>query len=230
MLFIFDMGGVVSGNVSTIPSMANRLGIGADDFFRLCGVPDGTPKEKLYDYGLLAAIQSGSINSTTFWDLFRQNAKALFPSNHAAASRIAIATRAENLWETCFKPEPMGKTIEIIATLKRNGHRVVCGTNTLDAHYAVHKKSGDYGIFDEVYASHFMGLIKPHREFWDRIIELEKADPAKTFFIDDNEQNVRGSILAGLKGILFTTAEGLAGELSPYLASPATVGQEAQYQ
>lgn len=218
MLFIFDMGGVVSGNVQTIPAMAERLGIGIDDFFRFCSVPEGTPRANLYDYGLLAAIQSGAINSSVFWDFFRKNAEALIPSNYAAGTHIAVITRSENLWETCFKPEPMSDTIDIIGRLKRKGHRVVCGTNTLDAHYAIHKAAGDYGVFDEVYASHFMGVIKPHREFWDRILKLENAAPESAVFIDDNKPNVDGAIEAGIaKSILFTSAESLERGFAEYL-------------
>eukprot|EP00825_Cyclidium_porcatum_P011037 TRINITY_DN15643_c0_g1_i1.p4 TRINITY_DN15643_c0_g1~~TRINITY_DN15643_c0_g1_i1.p4 ORF type:complete len:104 (-),score=12.57 TRINITY_DN15643_c0_g1_i1:788-1099(-) len=59
--------------------------------------------------------------------------------------------------------------------------------------------------------------VKPHREFWDRILETEKADPSTTFFIDDNQPNIEGSIDAGLRGILFTSADALGRELGEYL-------------
>lgn len=212
------MGGVVSGNVQTIPAMASRLKIGIEDFFRFCSVPDGTPRANLYDYGLLAAIQSGAINSSAFWDFFRKNAEALMPSDYAASAHIAVMTRSENLWETCFKPEPMSGTIDVIGRLKKKGHRVVCGTNTLDVHYAIHKAAGDYKVFDEVYASHFMGVIKPHREFWGKILELEKTDPDSAVFIDDNKPNVDGAIAAGIaKSVLFTSAESLERGFAEYL-------------
>ena len=218
MLFIFDMGGVVSGNVQTIPAMAAKLGISVDDFFRFCSVPDGTPHSSRYDYGLLAAIESGAINSLAFWDLFRKNAEALMPSDYAKSTRISVVTRSENLWETCFKPEPISGTIDVIGRLKRKGHRVVCGTNTLDAHYAIHKTGGDYDVFDKVYASHFMGVIKPHRQFWEKILELEKAVPDSAVFIDDNEPNVIGAIGAGIrKSVLFTSSENLERAFAEYL-------------
>jgi len=219
MLFIFDMGGVVSGNVQTIPMMANKLGISSEDFFRNCGVPDGTPRESRYDFGLLADIQAGKIASSTFWKRFRNNADNFIPDPYEGSRHIPKVIRDENLWETCFQPEPIRITVEIIQALKKNGHRVVCGTNTLDAHYAVHKKNGDYAIFDAVYASHLMGVIKPHREFWDRILKKENANPGDAVFIDDNEPNVAAAAKTGIRAIHFTTGDKLASELAGYLGT-----------
>ncbi len=222
MLFIFDMGGVVSGNVQTIPAMANKLGISIEDFFRNCGVPDGTPRESMYDFGILSDIQAGRIGSATFWKRFRNNADNFIPDPHEGSRHIPKVIRDENLWETCFQPELMPLTVEIIKTLKKNGHRVVCGTNTLDAHYAVHKKNGDYTVFDAVYASHLMGVIKPHREFWERILKKENAKPEDAIFIDDNEPNVIAAQETGIRALLFTSGEKLANELTEYLGTSSS--------
>ncbi len=220
MLFIFDMGGVVSRNVQTIPAMANKLGISVEDFFRNCAVPDGTPPEHRYDFGLLADIQAGRIASSTFWKRFRNNADNFIPDPYEGARHIPKVIRDENLWETCFQPEPNPGTIRIIKALRDNGHRVVCGTNTLDAHYAVHKKNGEYDVFDAVYASHLMGVIKPHREFWERILKKENAKSEDTIFIDDNEPNVTAARETGVRAVLFTSAEKLASEFAAFTDKP----------
>jgi haloacid dehalogenase superfamily, subfamily IA, variant 3 with third motif having DD or ED len=215
MLFIFDMGGVVSGNVQTIPAMAGRLCLTVPEFFRLCGVPGGPPPASSYDFGLLAEIQAGRINSDAFWKGFRRNAEEILPPGHPGGGTIPVTTRAENLWKTCFHPEPIGGTLELIGKLRRNGHRVVCGTNTLDAHYAAHRQFGDYRVFDAVYASHFMGVIKPDPAFWERILAEEGAVPGNTVFIDDNPQNVDAARRIGIRSILFTSPEQLERDLRP---------------
>ncbi len=197
--------------------MSRRLGISTADFFINCDVPEGTPRNALYDYGLLAAIQTGSVNSNGFWKRFRANADSRIADLHTGSRHIPKVILDENLWESCFNPEPIPETLSIIKQLKKGGHRVVCGTNTLDAHYDVHKRRGDYDIFDAVYASHRMGAIKPNREFWDIILKAEKAEASGAIFIDDNQANVDASAAIGLSSILFTSAESLAETLAPYL-------------
>lgn len=210
MLFIFDMGGVVSGNVQTIPAMAESLGLTSEEFFMLSGVPDGTPRNSLYDFGLLADIQSGRIGSAGFWEGFRTNADSLLPAGHKARKRIPEVLKSENPWASRFKPEPIRGTIELIRQLRAAGHRVVCGTNTLDAHYDAHEKAGDYSIFDKVYASHFLGVIKPDREFWKRILAEENEKSENAWFIDDNPPNVEAAAKLGFRTHQFTSPELLA--------------------
>ena len=142
MLFIFDMGGVVSRNVQTIPAMAQRLSLSIEEFFQCCRVPKSTEKHKLYDHGLLAELQSGTINSEIFWEDFLTTAKEILPKDHPAQSTIPLITKDENLWATCFKPSTITQTVSAIETLKKKEHRVVCGTNTLDAHYKIHNEIG----------------------------------------------------------------------------------------
>lgn len=213
MLFIFDMGGVVSGNVQTIPAMAESLGLTPDEFFTLSGVPDGTHRTALYDFGLLADIQAGRIGSGGFWKSFRENAVRLLPAGHPALKRIPAVLGAENPWASRFRPVPIPETVAIIRSLKAAGHRVVCGTNTLDAHYEAHDKAGDYAIFDKVYASHLMGVIKPHLEFWARILREEGEKAENAWFIDDNPPNVEAAAKLGLRTHCFTGAEALEREL-----------------
>lgn len=221
-LFIFDMGGVVSGNVSIIPDMAARLGLTCAEFYALCGVPEDERPESRYDHGLLADIQSGRSNSTIFWNGFRQNAEKTLGANHPGRNLVETVTRGENLWETCFAPTPIESTIALIAALRKNGYRVVCGTNTLDVHYAIHRRNGDYKIFDAVYASHFLGVIKPHHEFWDRIRAAEGAKKEDILFIDDNSPNVEAARAAGVPSVQYTGPESLEIALEPWLAQEAS--------
>lgn len=216
MLFIFDMGGVVSRNVQTIPAMAQRLSVSIEEFFLCCGVPQETKTHALYDHGLLAEIQSGVINSEIFWEKFRKTAKDSLPKEHPGQNPVSIVTKQENLWATCFKPELISQTVTLIETLKEKGHRVVCGTNTLDAHYEIHSKANDYEVFHKVYASHLMGVIKPDQAFWKMILKSEKTAPCETVFIDDNHPNVESAQALGLRSFLFTTPEVLIQDLSQW--------------
>ena len=212
MLFIFDMGGVVAGNVTTLPGMMDRLGLQTMEFLECCGVSAGVAAPSVFDHGLLADIQAGKIGSPGFWESFRANAARLLGAG-AALDRVEAVTRSENLWETCFHPELIPGTVALISDLKAKGHRVVCGTNTLDVHYWTHRSRGDYDGFDAVYASHQMGVIKPQGGFWAQILAVEGVEASEAVFIDDHPSNVEGARGQGIKSFLFTGPETLGDQL-----------------
>ncbi len=223
MLFIFDMGGVVSGNVHVIPAMAERLGIGENDFFAIAGSPETADEGDRYNHGLIARVQSGEIDSREFWRAFAESARTSLGADESA--RVAQVASRENLWASCFKPRPLRGTVKIIERLKEAGHRVVCGTNTLDAHYAIHLSSGDYRPFDRVYASHEMGVIKPNPAFWEKILAAEASPASEAIFVDDNGINVEAARKLGIESVLFVSSESLAAALGNFFRKPPLEGQ-----
>ncbi|MEU8105813.1 HAD family hydrolase [Nonomuraea muscovyensis] len=54
-----------------------------------------------------------------------------------------------------------------------------------------------------------IGLVKPDREIYDHLAAELGAHPADILFIDDRPENVEGARLAGMTGVLFTTAAAL---------------------
>jgi putative hydrolase of the HAD superfamily len=197
-LFIFDMGGVVVHNAAIIPAMAEQLGISEDDFFRGAGSDPHAGFTSPYHLGDIAAFMRGEIGSDQFWGNFRE--------------RTGLTVRGDP-WYDCFDPALNKGTVAIIAGLRAAGFRVVCGTNTLEAHYRKHGERGDYGVFDAVYASHLMGIIKPDPEFWLYILKKEQVKPAAAFFTDDLAENTEAAGKLGLAVHLFTGPEGLASAL-----------------
>lgn len=207
-LFIFDMGGVVTANVSCVPAMAARLGMDAEAFYRGAGSdPDASPASP-FNLGDLAELSKGSITPEVFWDRF--------------SGRTGISA-AGDLWGTFFRPEPIPGTYAAIDALKARGYRVVCGTNTLRAHYEHHRVQGHYGCFHAVYASHQMGVIKPDPEFWRRILDAEGCSPEDAFFIDDHPENVRAAASLGLGAHRFVDPAGLREALGPWLENKETL-------
>ncbi len=201
-LVVFDMGGVLAQDVSVISPMCAKLGVSEGDFLRYVSGMSGVPadRHKAYEEGLLAAMQMGWISSQEFWHLF--------------ASRSGIRAE-ENYWDTLFHPTLNEKTRLFAEKLKARGFPVVCGTNVLDVHYDRHVNEGHYSVFDRVYASHLMGIIKPLQDFWKYILDSEnrllRNGPALTFedmcFFDDNESNIAAASSLGVRAVLFRTAE-----------------------
>jgi putative hydrolase of the HAD superfamily len=208
-LFIFDMGGVVTANVQCIPDMAASLGMREADFFRGAGSdPDAATRAEAptspYNLGDVGALMRGAITPERFWAEFNR--------------RTGSAVRGD-LWRDFFRPLPDAGVYAAIEALKAAGFRVVCGTNSLDAHYKVHVEEGHYACFHEVYASHLMGLIKPAPAFWRRILDAEGCPAEEAFFIDDHKENVDAARALGLSVHLFKDAAGLRADLASWIGA-----------
>jgi putative hydrolase of the HAD superfamily len=188
-LFIFDVGGVVAANTSVVPQICDYLDIPQERFIELAG------------YESIKALQTGGMTEEDF------------------ALRLSSKIGKEvpsNIWSIFFNPVPIEGTIKIIEKLKTR-YRVVAGTNTIDPHYRIHKKRNDYGLFDEVYASHIMGLAKPDSEFYRHILYAENCTPEEAFFADDTLKNVLAARNLGIVSFHFTEPSALEERLKEYL-------------
>ena len=180
-LYIFDMGGVVSLDTDVFPEVYSYLHITEETFMSLAGEN-------------LDRLLNGNISTDVFWDRF--SVKYGKPVQ-------------EELFGKFFKPRLNHETVDIVSRLKEDS-RVVCGTNTFDPHYQCHLNSGDYDIFDAVYASNKIGYSKPDPHFFNHILEKEGFQPEQAFFIDDTERHVIAADTIGITAILFKNAETLA--------------------
>jgi putative hydrolase of the HAD superfamily len=200
-LFIFFLFGVVAQNTSIAGAIATHLGLSKREFLRGASSDHEDTHASSYNLIDIYAITQGKINSERFWGNFTQ--------------RTGIAVSGDP-WYDLFDPVFDKKTAAIIAQLKTNGYRVVCGTNTIEAHYRKHEERGDYSIFDAVYASHLMGIMKPDMAFWRFILTKENVPPSEALFIDDSEENINTAKKLGLTTHLFTDTEELAYNLGTY--------------
>ena len=173
-LYIFDMGGVVSLNTDVGEQIAERLEFDTGQLW-------GLMREEI------VSLMAGSITTEEFWRRF----------SWKSGRQVD-----EDLWALTFQPRSNREVIETIHALKTEA-RVVVGTNTIEPHYLVHSRNGDYDIFDRVYASHQIGLVKPDPAFYTHILDREDCAPAETVFVDDAEENVEAARKLGIHGLLF---------------------------
>lgn len=186
-LFIFDMGGVVANHTNVIPSIADFLKITEEQFFQFAGQN-------------WLNLLCGKINSQQFWKYF---------------SKRIYRNIETDLFEKFFHPTLNQEIVEIIKELKKK-HRIVCGTNTIEIHYQIHLKNGDYCFFDHVYASHLLGIAKPESRFYQYIIDKERVGLDKAIFIDDTLENVIAARKMGIKSIHFVDTYSLKNILANY--------------
>lgn len=221
MLFIFDMGGVVTTTFGAKNPMFERLGMSSEDFYTICNISD---------LNIWNLLQIGKISVMQFWTEFNKRVGSLqrelfdgiidVHEVYGLSSSLdleKVKTYDFDLFRFCFHPQLNRGTVEIIEKLKKNGHRVICGTNTIDSHWENHMERGDYSYFNQTYASNKIGFAKPDKNFWLTIIDYENYKPEETFFTDDREDNCQAAAECGINVHQFTTAQDLKKAWSKYL-------------
>lgn len=194
MLFIFDMGGVVTQNTPPEAKIARTLGISVEEF---------RAAQKLGEAeNLFSLLSRGKISEKEFWSEVGAN----------------IGKKIDaNLWQLFFHPKMNSDVKKIILSLRKKNHRVVCGTNTIESHWQCHIARGDYAIFDETYASQKIGFEKPDADFWKTILLSEEYSPSETFFTDDREKNVEAARALGIVSHQFENASALKKAIREFL-------------
>jgi putative hydrolase of the HAD superfamily len=69
-------------------------------------------------------------------------------------------------------------------------------------------------LFDVFFSSCWLGVRKPTRQIYERVLGMTQIDPTRCVFVDDREQNLAPARALGMKAILYTSAEQLARSLS----------------
>lgn len=185
MLFIFDMGGVVT-NTFKMDSIYQKLNISKNDFSEIC---------KKNNNDIWHKLETGFISVNQFWNEYNSRIQSIEKAKPAET----------DLFRLFFHPSKNLQTIELIKSLKKN-NRVVCGTNTIQSHWENHMERGDYAFFNQTYASNKIGCAKPDPHFFELILEAEETEAQNAFFTDDKEENVAAAASLGIHAELFTTA------------------------
>ena len=68
-------------------------------------------------------------------------------------------------------------------------------------------------IFPTFFTSCWLGVRKPTRHIYERVLGMTQADPARTVFIDDRLQNLAPADSLGVRTMHFTTAARLREDL-----------------
>ncbi len=97
-----------------------------------------------------------------------------------------------------FKPEFNTEIVELIKSLKKNGKKVVLGSNTFAPHTKKMKEMGLFGLFDEIYVSNEIHNYKPNPSFFRYILRNENTKAENAYFIDDLDENVASAASLGI--------------------------------
>ena len=181
---IFDFGGVI---LDIDPDLSRRR------FAEMLGIENA---RKLETEQLPQLYETGSISRSEFVARINKIAGTQLLDSEILAAWNAMLLN--------YKPA----RIEWIKRLHKT-HRLLLLSNTNDAHfeYFHNKLIAEYGVtfyqlFDHVYLSHEMGLLKPSHEIYEAVIAEQKLDLQRTLFIEDTARNVAGAQEVGLQTLL----------------------------
>jgi HAD superfamily hydrolase (TIGR01509 family) len=110
------------------------------------------------------------------------------------------------------------KVVRLIETLK-DYFGVACLTNTEKEIAGICRETGLYDYFHRVFLSIDLGMQKPDREIYDKVVDNLGCSSESIIFIDDKVENVQAAIEIGMIGFLFNTAEELRIALSDFCPS-----------
>lgn len=81
----------------------------------------------------------------------------------------------------------------------RDRYFIAClsNTNAIHWHRLIHEMGID-GMFDQHFASHLTGKLKPDRESFEHVLQSLNCDPTAILFLDDNEINVKAARSVGI--------------------------------
>lgn len=96
---------------------------------------------------------------------------------------------------------------EIIYRLHQAGFTVSLMSNTYDIHAKSNQLKGFYNIFDEVFLSNEIGILKPNLEKYKYVLKKLDTKPKKCIFIDDKIRNLVPARQLGIIVIKFESLD-----------------------
>lgn len=181
---IFDFGGVI---LDINPDLSRM------EFVKMFGMENAL---KLEASGLLMEYEKGFMDKAGFAENVRKITGTNYSDGEIVKAWCAMLLNYKDA------------RIEWIKRLRKT-HKLLMLSNTNDSHfeYFHNKLQAEYGVtfydlFNHVYLSHEMHLLKPSHEIFQAVIDEQKLDPSRTLFIEDTEKNAVSAQEVGLKTLV----------------------------
>lgn len=114
-------------------------------------------------------------------------------------------------------PGPIDGSVELLARLRKRGHRLFALTNFSTETWPLARERFDFlDWFEHIVVSGELGITKPDPAIYRHAIARCRLEPEKTLFIDDLAANVEAARAIGFEAVLFSTPEQLAADLARF--------------
>lgn len=140
---------------------------------------------------------------------FRDGIRALSGMKNSTDQEIDTA------WNSLLIGVPHGSH-ELLLGLK-NKYRTFLLSNNNEIHYSFimdylkdkHGMDDNSNLFEKDYYSHLMGMRKPNKDIFERVLNEQVLVPDETLFIDDSPQHLETAGKLGIKTVLFNNPKEL---------------------
>ncbi len=125
-------------------------------------------------------------------------------------------TRAEFAAFMRDQSRPNADTITLVRALAETGRYRLMTLNNESAELNAHRLSlfGLASIFVAFFSSCWLGVTKPSRRIYELALGMSQAEPPRSVFIDDREQNLAPARALGMHALRFTTVDALRRDLA----------------
>ncbi|SCA64085.1 Uncharacterized protein SCG7086_BX_00070 [Chlamydiales bacterium SCGC AG-110-P3] len=188
-----DVGNVIVhfNHQKALEQVATCVGMEDEQAFRL-----------MEEHRLIDRLETGELTDQQFCELaLRHGSKA---PDHDTILRA---------WCDMFDPIP--EMLDILATLKQRGIRLVALSNISDANFRFLRDEHHlFDLFDALALSFEVGAMKPETAIFERALELAQCPPSECFYIDDIVEYVEAAHYLGIDAEVHTTAAAFLEQLA----------------
>ncbi len=175
---VFDFGGVVIQlNHSRAVSAFRRLGLeNADKIL-----------DKYHQKGIFLDLETGKISADTYLEELG-----------AMCHRQLTWEEVEAAWLAFVEPVSVSLLNQIRSLRKKYKLYLLSNTNPFVMHWARSSRLSEAGLpldvyFDKLFLSYQMGMAKPERRIFEKMVAEGNFLPSEAVFIDDSETNLSAS-------------------------------------
>ncbi|MDP2927266.1 MAG: HAD family phosphatase [Candidatus Omnitrophota bacterium] len=111
----------------------------------------------------------------------------------------------EPIWNDIFFLSAKNRSVFGLVNALRANYKIAMISNINILHYEYLKKNFPvFGVFDKVFLSFQLGLIKPDKKIYNRVIRDLGVRPQEIFYTDDRPELVESAKSLGIRGCVFT--------------------------
>ncbi len=119
--------------------------------------------------------------------------------------------------------EPWEGSVAVVRELAAAGRVRLYTLNNESAELNLYRieRFGLRPLFHAFCSSCWLGVRKPSRLVYERAFDIAQADPARSLFVDDREQNLGPARAMGCRTVRFESAQQLRAAVAPLLGAAA---------
>ena len=120
----------------------------------------------------------------------------------------------EPIWNDIFFLSAKNRSVFGLVNNLRVNYKIALLSNINILHYEYLKKNFPvFGAFDRIFLSFQMGLVKPDKKIYNRVIRDLGVSPQEIFYTDDRPELMESAKSLGIRGCVFTNFGQLISDL-----------------